>query len=249
MTKTAFITGASSGIGLASAKIFALNGYNLILCGRRKEKLQMLKKELSNVSIHILCFDVSKEQEVNSAIASLPPYYKDIDILLNNAGNAHGLDYFQDAHLEDWEMMIDTNLKGLLYVSRNIIPLMLQKNEGHIINIGSIAGKEVYPKGNVYCATKHAVDALTEGMRMDLIDKGIKVSAINPGLVETEFSEVRFKGDIQRAKQVYKGMEPLTPEDIAEIILFVVTRPSRVNIADLTVLAGTQASATIVSRK
>ncbi|MDT0642003.1 SDR family oxidoreductase [Zunongwangia sp. F363] len=247
--KTALITGASSGIGKATARIFAEEGFNLILCGRRKEKLEALKAELEEkVNIHLLTFDVRNKEEVFQNIENLPENFKKIDILINNAGNAHGLDPIQQGNIEDWDAMIDINVKGLLYVSKAVIPQMTERGSGHIINIGSTAGKEVYPNGNVYCASKHAVDAINQGMRIDLNGKGIRVGAINPGLVETEFSEVRFKGDKEKAKKVYQGFEALQPEDIADIIRFVVTRPYHVNIADLIVMCTAQASSTIVDK-
>ncbi len=249
-TKTALITGASSGIGMATAIVLARNGINLILCGRRQKRLERLKSELdSYCNIHTLNFDVRDKKDVFSKIESLPDAFSTIDILINNAGNAHGLDTIQDGNVEDWEAMIDINVKGLLYVSKAILPKMLQKESGHIINIGSTAGKEVYPRGNVYCASKYAVDAINQGMRIDLNGKGIKVGAINPGMVATEFSEVRFKGDSQKATKVYQGFTPLQAQDIAEIIWFTVTRPAHVNIADLTVMALDQASSTIVNKK
>ena len=249
-TKTALITGASSGIGMATAKVFARNGINLILCGRRQERLDALKNELDSFAIfHTLNFDVRDKKEVFLKIKSLPKVFSTIDILINNAGNAHGLDNIQDGNLEDWDAMIDINVKGLLYVSKAVLPTMLLSQSGHIINIGSTAGKEVYPKGNVYCASKYAVDAINQGMRIDLNGKGIKVGAINPGLVATEFSEVRFKGDTQKATKIYQGFTPLQAKDIAEIIWFTVTRPAHVNIADLTVMALDQASSTIVNKK
>ena len=249
-TKTALITGASSGIGMATAKIFARNGINLILCGRRQERLDTLKNELNSLcNIHILNFDVRNKKDVFLKIKSLPKVFSTIDILINNAGNAHGLDNIQEGNLEDWDAMIDINVKGLLYVSKAILPTMLLSQSGHIINIGSTAGKEVYPKGNVYCASKYAVDAINQGMRIDLNGKGIKVGAINPGMVATEFSEVRFKGDTQKATKIYQGFTPLQAKDIAEIIWFTVTRPAHVNIADLTVMALDQASSTIVNKK
>ena len=249
-TKTALITGASSGIGMATAKIFARNGINLILCGRRQERLDTLKNELNSLcNIHILNFDVRNKKEVFLKIKSLPKVFSTIDILINNAGNAHGLDKIQDGNVEDWDAMIDINVKGLLYVSKAVLPTMLLSQSGHIINIGSTAGKEVYPKGNVYCASKYAVDAINQGMRIDLNGKGIKVGAINPGMVATEFSEVRFKGDTQKATKIYQGFTPLQAKDIAEIIWFTVTRPAHVNIADLTVMALDQASSTIVNKK
>jgi NADP-dependent 3-hydroxy acid dehydrogenase YdfG len=249
-TKTALITGASSGIGMATAKIFAKNGINLILCGRRQERLDTLKDELNSLcNIHILNFDVRNKKDVFLKIKSLPKVFSTIDILINNAGNAHGLDNIQEGNLEDWDAMIDINVKGLLYVSKAVLPTMLLSQSGHIINIGSTAGKEVYPKGNVYCASKYAVDAINKGMRIDLNGKGIKVGAINPGMVATEFSEVRFKGDTQKATKIYQGFTPLQAKDIAEIIWFTVTRPAHVNIADLTVMALDQASSTIVNKK
>src|SRR5690554_1721670 len=248
-TKTVLITGATSGIGMATAKLLAKNGFKTIVCGRRKERLKELSDELSKFTeIYSLNFDVRNKDEVFSAIGSLPKEFSNIDILINNAGNAHGLDPIEDGNIDDWDAMFDINVKGLLYVTKAILPNMLDRKSGHIINIGSTAGKEVYPKGNVYCASKHAVDALNQGMRIDLNGKGIKVGAINPGLVETEFSEVRFKGDVERAEKVYQGFTPLKPEDIADIIWFAVTRPPHVNIADLTVMCLDQASSTIVNK-
>ena len=247
--KTAFITGATSGIGRATALLFAANGIQLILCGRRKERLEALQNELSGqTKVHILCFDVRDKEAAFAAIESLPDEFSTIDILVNNAGNAHGLDPIQTGSTDDWDAMIDINVKGLLYISKAIIPKMIDAKGGHIINVGSTAGKEVYPNGNVYCASKHAVDAINKGMRMDLNKHGIRVGAVHPGLVETEFSEVRFKGDSDRAKNVYKGFEPLRADDIADIIHFVVTRPYHVNIADLIVLPTAQASSTIVNK-
>ncbi len=247
--KTAFITGATSGIGMATARLFAKNGLKLILCGRREDRLKKLSKELSTFTeVHTLSFDVRNKEAVFSAIESLPKQFSEIDILINNAGNAHGLDAIDDGNPDDWDAMLDINVKGLLYVSKAILPKMIARKSGHIINIGSTAGKEVYPKGNVYCASKHAVDAINQGMRLDLNGKGIKVGAINPGLVETEFSEVRFKGDSEKAKKVYQGYTPLKPEDIADIIWFAITRPPHVNIADLTVMCLDQASSTVVNK-
>lgn len=248
--KTALITGATSGIGKSTAIALAKHGMNLILCGRRKDRLEQLQKELSHhVDVHTLCFDVREKETVLAAIESLPKAFSTIDILINNAGNAHGLDPIQTGSIEDWDAMIDINVKGLLYVSKAVIPKMIDQKSGHIINIGSIAGKEVYPNGNVYCASKHAVDAINRGMLLDLNKYGIKVGAIHPGLVETEFSNVRFKGDDERADKVYKGFDPLAPEDIADIIAFVVTRPYHVNISDLIVLPTAQASATVLHKK
>lgn len=251
MTKQiALITGASSGIGQATAEVFAEQGIDLIVCGRRQERLAALEKKLgSKVRVHSLVFDVSDREAVAQAMASLPTDWQDIDILINNAGNAHGLDPIQSGSLDDWDAMIDSNVKGLLYVTRAIVPTMVERKKGHIIHIGSLAGKEAYPNGNVYCGTKHAVDAINKGMRMDLYKYGIRVSAVNPGLVHTEFSMVRFKNDEERSDKVYEGYAPLTALDIAEIIAFVVTRPSHVNIADLLVLPTAQASAFLVDRQ
>lgn len=249
MSKIALITGATSGIGRATAKRFAQDHFKLILCGRRQDRLEKLQSELSSqTDVTTLNFDVRDQQAVNQALESLPSEFKNISILINNAGNAHGLDYIQDGSSNDWDAMLDINVKGLLYISQPVIQTMIQNQEGHIINIGSTAGKEVYPKGNVYCASKHAVDAINQGMRLDLNEHGIRVGAINPGLVETEFSKVRFKGDGERADQVYKGFKALQPEDIADIIHFTVTRPYHVNIADLVVMSTAQASSTMVKK-
>lgn len=243
--KTALVTGATSGIGRATAVALANEGFALVICGRRKERLDELKTELETVTrVHTLVFDVRNRETVNEAINGLPDDFKAIDVLINNAGNAHGLAPIENGDVNDWDAMIDINVKGLLYVSRAVIPGMTERRAGHIINIGSVAGKDVYPNGNVYCATKHAVDALNKGMRMDLNQYGIRVGAINPGLVKTEFSLVRFKGDADRATPVYEGYQPLLAEDIADIIRFVVTRPYHVNIADLTVYPTAQASPT-----
>ncbi|MCF7559456.1 SDR family NAD(P)-dependent oxidoreductase [Sabulilitoribacter multivorans] len=249
MTKIALITGATSGIGEATAYEFAKHGIDLILCGRRLERLQTIQKALERLTdVHILNFDVRDKKATKDAIESLPENFKKIDILINNAGNAHGLDPIDCGSLDDWDAMMDINVKGLLYVSKAIIPQMTERNSGHIINIGSSAGKEVYPKGNVYCASKHAVLAITEGMRIDLNPYGIKVGAINPGLVETEFSQVRFKGDAI-ANSVYKGFKALQAKDIAEIIYFVVSRPPHVNIADLLVFPTAQANSVTVKKE
>jgi NADP-dependent 3-hydroxy acid dehydrogenase YdfG len=248
MNKTALITGATSGIGRATAHEFANHGIKLILCGRRQERLDTIKSALSKqTNVHTLNFDVRDKKETFAAIESLPEEFQDIDILINNAGNAHGLDPIQTGNLDDWDAMMDINVKGLLYVSKAIIPQMTARKSGHIINIGSSAGKEVYPKGNVYCGSKHAVLAITEGMRIDLNPFGIKVTAINPGLVETEFSHVRFKGD-PVADQVYKGYKALQPEDVAEMIQFAISRPAHVNIADVLMFCTAQASSTIVNK-
>ncbi len=249
MRKIALITGATSGIGKATAELFAQHQIDLILCGRRQERLEQLVVQLSPlVKVYTLCFDVRDKEEVFRQIESLPEEWKPIDILVNNAGNAHGLAPVDKADLADWEAMIDINVKGLMYVSKAVIPNMVERKSGHIINIGSIAGKEVYPNGNAYCASKYAVDALSSGMRLDLVQHGIKVTAINPGLVETEFSLVRFKGDEERAKNVYKGITPLTAQDVAEVIYFAVSRPAHVNIADIILFPTAQASSTVVNR-
>jgi 3-hydroxy acid dehydrogenase/malonic semialdehyde reductase len=248
--KTAFITGATSGIGKATAEIFAKQNIQLILCGRRKDRLISLKTELEKFTkVAILNFDVSNKEEVFKVVQSLPKEFQKIDILINNAGNAHGLSTIQDGSIDDWDAMIDINVKGLLYVSKAILPQMVERNEGFIVNIGSIAGKEVYPNGNVYCASKYAVNALNKAMRLDLNKHNIRVSAIHPGAVETEFSEVRFKGDKEKAKSVYKGFKALQAEDIADIIYFVVTRPYHVNIEDLVVYPTAQASATVLKKE
>ncbi|RYC52212.1 SDR family NAD(P)-dependent oxidoreductase [Flagellimonas olearia] len=250
MKKTALITGATSGIGKATAEIFAKQGFNLVLCGRRQDRLEELKEKLGqSVEIHTLNFDVRDRDAVFAAVESLPKAFAQIDILVNNAGNAHGLDPIDKGSIDDWEAMLDINVKGLLYMSKAILPQMVERKAGHIINIGSTAGKEVYPNGNVYCASKHAVDAINQGMRIDLNAYGIRVGAVNPGLVQTEFSDVRFKGDTDKASKVYQGFQPLKPEDIADIILFVVTRPYHVNIADLVVMPTAQASSTIVKKE
>ncbi len=242
----ALITGATSGIGEATARILAKN-HNLILCGRREERLAKLAEELET-SVTTLSFDVRERKAVFESIESLPSEWKEIDVLVNNAGNAHGLDLINEGNPDDWDAMMDINVKGLLYVSKAIIPGMVARKRGHIVNISSLAGLEVYPKGNVYCASKHAVDALTKGMRLDLNAHGIKVTSVNPGLVETEFSEVRFKGDKEKAKSVYQGFTPLTAHDVAETIEFVLSRPDHVLIGDVLMLAKAQASSTIVNK-
>ena len=249
MKQTAFITGATSGIGKATAEIFAKNNIRLILCGRRAERLKELKEELSKLTeVTTLQFDVRDRFDVADQIANLPKDFQQIDILINNAGNAHGLSAIQDGNIDDWDAMLDINVKGLLYVSKAIIPQMTTRNSGFIVNIGSIAGKEVYPNGNVYCASKHAVNALNKAMRIDLNKHNIRVSGIHPGAVETEFSEVRFKGDTQKAAKVYTGYKALQAEDIADIIHFVITRPYHVNIEDLIVYPTAQASPTIMNK-
>ncbi|MDA9354002.1 SDR family NAD(P)-dependent oxidoreductase [Flavobacteriaceae bacterium] len=250
MDLTVFITGATSGIGKATAEFLAKHNYRLILCGRNQDRLKELKQTLGKqTAITTLQFDVRDKEAVFSAIESLPENFREIDVLINNAGNAHGMSSIQDGDINDWDAMLDINVKGLLYVSRAILPKMIEKNTGFIVNIGSTAGKEVYPKGNVYCASKSAVEAINKGMRMDLNQYNIRVSAIHPGLVETAFSDVRFKGDTERARKVYQGYKALQPEDIAEIIHFVITRPYHINIEDLVVFPSAQASATIINKK
>ena len=232
-----------------SLEIFAKNKMNLILCGRRSERLIQIKNELGKLTnVTTLQFDVSKKEEVFKAIESLPKQFKHIDILINNAGNAHGLSTIQDGNIDDWDAMLDINVKGLLYVSKAILPQMVERNSGFVVNIGSIAGKEVYPNGNVYCASKYAVNALNKAMRIDLNKHNIRVAAIHPGAVETAFSEVRFKGDTEKATAVYSGYKALQAEDIADIIQFVVSRPYHVNIEDLVVYPTAQATPTILNR-
>ena len=255
-TKTILITGATSGFGEATARRFAAEGWRVIITGRRKERLEALRKELEGLhgkvegppTIHPLHFDVRDHAAVEQSIASLPTDWKDIDVLLNNAGLAAGLDPIQAGSLDDWNRMLDTNVKGLLHVTRAVIPGMIARGRGHIINIGSTAGKEVYPKGNVYCASKHAVDALTKAFRQDLLPHGIKVTQIAPGMAETEFSVVRFGGDAARAKQVYAGVQPLTGDDIATLVWFAANLPGHVCINDLVVTPTAQANSTTVHR-
>jgi NADP-dependent 3-hydroxy acid dehydrogenase YdfG len=240
-----FVTGATSGFGKAIAQLFAKNGYNVIINGRRQERLDELETELSkeyNIQVHKLPFDVREQKAVAAAIDGLPAEWKKIDILVNNAGLASGLSDIQDGNIDDWDAMIDTNVKGLLYVTRAVSPLMIARKSGHIINISSIAGKEVYPKGNVYCASKHAVDALNKAMRIDMLPYNIKVTSINPGMAETEFSIVRFHGDKERADYVYKGITPLYAEDVAETVWFAASRPAHVNINELIVMPTAQAT-------
>jgi NADP-dependent 3-hydroxy acid dehydrogenase YdfG len=250
--KLVFITGASSGIGAACAKHFARAGARLLLCSRRTEALESLAAELHKehgVETRTFALDVSQQTQVAQTLKDLPDSWKHIDILLNNAGLAAGLDPIQEGKLSDWEEMINTNVKGLLYVTREILPGMIERSSGHIINIGSIAGHQVYPKGAVYCATKMAVKALSEGLRMDLSGTPIRVTSVDPGAVETNFSRVRFKGDDQRAASVYEGIEPLTADDIADTILFCASRPARVNISEVIIMPTAQASATMMYRK
>jgi Short-chain alcohol dehydrogenase of unknown specificity len=252
MKKLALITGATSGIGKATALLLAENGYSLIITGRRAELLEALKKEAEvkyKTDVLALNFDIRKKEEVDSAFNELPERWRKVDVLINNAGLAVGLNHIDEGIVDDWERMIDTNIKGLLYITRKIAPMMIERNSGHIVNIGSIAGTEVYENGNVYCASKHAVEALTKAMRIDLLKHNIKVTGIRPGMVETEFSEVRFKGDKEKADKTYQGLTPLFAEDIAETILFVLNRPNHVNINDIVVMPTAQASATNVYRK
>jgi 3-hydroxy acid dehydrogenase/malonic semialdehyde reductase len=252
MAKIALITGATAGIGEACAYMFARNGYDLILTGRRQDRLDALAQQLNNnfnVRIAVAAFDVRSKEQVIQHLENLPDEWKKVDVLINNAGLSQGLDPIQKGSYDDWDTMIDTNIKGLLYVSKVVSNWMVSNGYGHIVNLGSIAGKDVYANGNVYCATKAAVDALSKGMRIDLLSAGIKVTAIHPGAVETEFSEVRFKGDKDRAKKVYDGFTPLTAVDVAETIWFVVSRPAHVNINDLLLMPTAQATATLIDRK
>ncbi|KAF3884967.1 MULTISPECIES: SDR family oxidoreductase [Nostocales] len=246
------ITGASSGIGAACAKLFAAAGAKLILAARRFDRLQQLVEELNknfSTEIYSLQLDVREIAAVESAISQLPPPWSDIDILINNAGLSRGLDKFHEASIQDWEEMIDTNIKGLLYLTRFVVPGMVSRDRGHVVNIGSIAGHQTYPNGNVYCGTKAAVKAITEGLKQDLLGTSIRVTSVDPGMVETEFSEVRFHGDAERAKKVYQGVTPLTPDDVADVILFCVTRPAHVNINEVILMPVDQASVTLVNRK
>lgn len=252
MNKIALITGASSGIGRATAIKLAEIGMDVIITGRRTKLIGELEKEITTKTKSralAVSFDITDNESVNRSVDRLPEDWQNIEILVNNAGLALGLDPFDSGNVNDWEIMIDTNLKGLLYISRKIIPNMISKKTGHIINIGSIAGKEVYPNGNVYCASKHAVDALTKSMRIDLLKYGIKVTQIAPGMTETEFSKVRFNGDVHKASQVYEGFTPLSAEDVAEAVIFAVTRPAHVNINDMLIMPSSQANSTINHKK
>lgn len=249
MNKTILITGATAGIGEATVEVFAQQGHRLIITGRRQERLDALVAKYDNDML-ALCFDIRDQAEVQRQVDTLPPEWKDIDILVNNAGLAVGFNPIQEGVIDDWERMIDTNVKGLLYITRAITPHMVERGKGgHIINVASIAGKEVYPNGNVYCASKHAADALSKAMRMDLLPHKIKVTNVAPGLVETEFSVVRFKGDQDRADNVYKGMQPLTGKDIADVIAYVASTPSHVTINDIVVMPTAQAASTQVFRE
>lgn len=250
--RTVFITGASAGIGAACADVFAAAGARLILAARRTDKLADLGSRLTDefgAEILTIELDVRSNDNVRRAVETLGAGWADIDILINNAGLSRGLDPIQRGDLNDWEEMIDTNVKGLLYVSRAVLPGMVERKKGHVINIGSIAGREVYPSGNVYCASKHAVRALTRGMQIDLNGTGVRVTEIDPGMVETEFSIVRFHGDADKAKGVYRGMTPLTSRDVAETVLFCATRPPHVNVHELLLMPTDQASASIVDRR
>lgn len=250
MKKTIFITGATSGIGKATAEVFAKQGNRLIICGRRKEVLDNLQIQLSNFTdVYSLVFDVRNQQEVQNAINSLPEDWKNIDVLVNNAGNAHGLEPISDANISDWDAMMDGNVKGLLYVSQPIIKLMKANNSGHIVNISSVAARQTYANGTVYCASKKAVDIISEGMRLELTEFGIKVTNVQPGAVETDFSKVRFKGDEERAATVYAGYEPLIAEDIADAISYCVNAPDRVSIAELCIYPKAQAEPRTIFRK
>ena len=251
MPKTVLITGATSGFGKACAEKFAANGYNVIITGRRKERLDELQEELEkqySIKALALEFDVQDKDAVFSAVEGLSPFWQNINVLINNAGLALGRDYFEEADMQDWETMLDTNVKGLLYVSRAVIPLMQKHSGGHIINIGSTAGKEVYEKGNVYCASKYAVNAISQGMRIDLLRHGIKVTQINPGAADTEFSLVRFKGNAETAASVYKGFKPLYADDVAEVVYYCTTLPPHVCINDLVMTSTAQANSLYFNR-
>ncbi len=250
--RVVFITGASSGIGRAAAKAFAREGARILLCARRAERLTELAREIEaefRVPAHAFALDVRDQPAVAAAIAGLPPEWTEIDVLVNNAGLSRGLDKLHEGLLSDWEEMIDTNIKGLLYVSRAVLPGMVARGRGHVINIGSIAGHDIYPGGNVYCATKFAVNALSRGLRMDLVATPVRVSTVDPGMVETEFSRVRFHGDDERAAKVYQGIAALTPEDVAEAVLFCATRPPHVSIAEMIVMPTAQASPMLAHRR
>ncbi len=251
MNRIVLITGATSGIGRSCAYVFAKNKHDLIITGRREDRLNEISNDLKSkygVNVFSLSFDIRNNEAVKDAVASIPSDWKNIEVLINNAGLAVGLGTLQDGDIDDWERMIDTNVKGLLYISRAVLPLLVEQNSGHVINIGSIAGKEVYPNGNVYCATKHAVDALNKAMRIDLVNHGIKVTQIAPGAIETEFSIVRFKGDKDKADSIYAGYQPLMPDDIANVAYYTTTLPPHVNINDLVIMPTAQASATVFNK-
>ncbi|WP_340111084.1 SDR family NAD(P)-dependent oxidoreductase [Maribellus mangrovi] len=248
MNRIALITGATSGIGEATAEVLAKNDFDLILTGRRKDRLEELQKKLNCETI-LLAFDIQDKEATEAAFISLPEKWKNIDVLINNAGLAVGMETIDQGNIDDWERMIDTNIKGLLYMTRLVSPIMVERRSGHIINLSSIAGKEAYAMGNVYCATKHAVEGLTRGMRIDLVKHGIKVSSVAPGAVETEFSMVRFKGNKSKADDVYKGFTPLFANDIAETVLFIVTRPAHVNIDDVLIMPTAQALSRVINRE
>ncbi|MGE5846005.1 MAG: SDR family oxidoreductase [Ignavibacteria bacterium] len=250
--KTIFITGASSGIGKACSDLFASEGADLIISARRIERIEKLSEELSKKSgakIHAIQMDVRNRKEVQEKISSIPKEFQKIDVLLNNAGLARGFNKIYEGNIDHWEEMIDTNIKGLLYVTRQVLPSMIERKKGHIVNIGSTAGHEVYVNGNVYCATKFAVNALTQAIRLDVLDKNIKVSTVDPGMVLTEFSSVRFSGDEEKAGKVYEGLKPLSPKDIAEVILFCITRPEHVNINEIIMTPAAQASSNFIYRE
>lgn len=245
------ITGASSGIGAACAKVFAQAGAKLILAARRQERLDEMADELSKFAspIHLLPLDVRDRSSVESALSNLPDSWSSVDILINNAGLSRGLDKLQEGSFQDWEEMIDTNIKGLLYLTRLVVPGMVSRGRGHVVNLGSTAGHQTYPGGNVYCATKAAVRVISEGLKQDLLGTPVRVSSVDPGLVETEFSQVRFRGDTERAKKVYQGLTPLTPADVADVVFFCVTRPPHVNISEVLLMPTDQAGSMLFNRQ
>ena len=249
--RVVLITGASSGIGAACAKVFAAAGAKLIVAARRKDQLKQLADELSQTGtqVHPLVLDVRDRSSVQSTLASLPDSFAEVDVLINNAGLSRDLDKLYEADIQGWEEMIDTNIKGLLYVTRSIVPGMVKRDRGHVVNIGSTAGHQTYPGGNVYCGTKAAVKSISEGLKQDLLGTSVRVSSVDPGLVETNFSNVRFRGDTERAQDVYKGMTPLTPDDIADVVFFCVTRPAHVNISDVILMPVAQAPGMLIHRR
>ncbi|OJJ22189.1 NAD(P)-dependent oxidoreductase [marine bacterium AO1-C] len=249
MNKKAFITGATSGIGEATARLFSQHNIDLILCGRRKEKLESLAEELGkSVEVKTLSFDIGMLDQVKKSIDSLPTAWKNVDILVNNAGGAYGLDLIQESSIDDWDKMVDFNVKGLLYVSKTLVNYMIAAGKGHIVNVSSIAGKQAYAKGMVYCATKAAVESISKGMRLELVPHGIKVTNIAPGAVETEFSVNRFHGNVERANSVYKGYQPLVAEDIANTIFYSISVPDHIQIADLTIFPAAQSDAVTIHK-